>query len=673
MDKSKTSSYNNNPYNFVPLYEDVFARWQSPQDLPDQGQFAPELYSGTIHCRIEALTPLCISDGNQGFYRNAAGAYAIPGSTLKGLVRTNMMTLGFGAMRPGDGFHDTRMLYRLVGIRGEDPRKELATQYNAVLGVVSRTEPDPNGGKAKHYSVATKVGAGYLVYDKLLNRYLIHPSGYYSVNREAEFAKKWTNSYTKSEPVWYRLNSSNRICDLQPEAGPAERIAGMLPGILLCTGRAVGKPNHLYVFPAFSQSKHPVELTNDEILTYQTDYKLRYNSLKGTDSSRHMDTDYWLLPECKDGQQHTEPWPVFYINDGSRPIYFGRSPFFRAGYDHSLGYGVPAAHQAAAEQLTLDYPYSMLGFSWKDPDDPDQSYAYRSRVSFGDFTTKSIPEKTPIEIVLGEPKASSFADYSVDGKNYNQADFRIRGIKHYWLKSAQKPDTSSASPKVIDNLTVMKEGTTFSGTIRFHQLTADELGLLLWCLKLDEGCCQTIGKGKPYGYGRSRVGVLSVQRLKPEVLYSPDSLTCSGFEPLNPNHFIRMYQDYIQQTFLHASPGLQQSVQDFMYMHSVIQEPQDVRYLTFDEYRYRTEILPSVAELRTAVAEKKRQAALRQQKEEEAKRKQEQEQKLLEQNDEDSIMALLQSRGFAVSSGRKKVASSPNQPASQKKKKKKKR
>lgn len=71
----------------------------------------------------------------------------------------------------------------------------------------------------------------------------------------------------------------------------------------------------------------------------------------------------------------------------------------------------------------------------------------------------------------------------------------------------------------------MKKGTAFSGTIRFKNLEEDELGLLLWSLVLNDGCYQSIGMGKPYGFGRMSVKLDKLRLFDFAALYS-----ASGFE-----------------------------------------------------------------------------------------------------------------------------------------------
>ena len=581
-------SYNNNPYNFVPLYGRVFKRYDDPSQLPSHGAINDNLYSGTINCTITAETPISISDGNDGFIKNAAGKYVIPGSTLKGIIRTNMMILGFGAMRPGEDYNATTLMYRVVAARNTDPRKPLQKYYNNILGVKSVREPNPNGGKPISYSVAEKVRSGYLRKDSD-GKYRIYPAEYYKINRAANIASQWRFSYTSEETVWYKING-DRVVELKQKEAE-----GLEKGILLCTGRAVQTPNHLYLFREFDEKAEPVELSDEEILIYKSDYEMRKNSLGGTDSGRKMDPKYWEIPD--DGT----PWPIFYnLIDSTGMTFFGRSPFFRAGYKHSLKEGVTVSHRQATEKLTLDYVYSMLGFTWKDKTDKSKDYSYRSRVSFGDFKTDNGETKTE-SMVLAGPKPSSFADYSEKGRDYNQDEFKIRGIKQYWLKEPRSMDPRAIKEKQRTDLTTLPIGTKFTGKIRFTNLAADELGLLLWCLRLNDGCFQTIGKGKPFGYGRCSVEINGVYKDVPEMLYSSVWSENGITQPLNTDDMIAAYKEHIGE-WLKKPVDEMRPIKDFMTIHSAIREWDDVRYMTFDEYRRRLGVLPDITEFRETLS-----------------------------------------------------------------------
>lgn len=580
-DKPK-SDYANNPYNFVPLSDQVFQRYGRLEELPAHNALAEDRISGVIHCSILAETPICISDGNGSFYRNPGGAYVIPGSSLKGLVRTNMQVLGFGAIRAKEDFDDLRLMYRLVGQGKSSVHGKAKAQYQRQMGIPE----DWRDG-----SWPEKIRAGYLIRDSA-GRYMIHPTSFLRVHRKRDCALPWKNVYRREEPVFYQENGRGSVTGLQRDR-TGQPPGGWKRGILLCPGMAPGKkdretkeplkPNGMYLFPEYRPQRIPVSLTEEDILLYKTDYELRENALKG-----FKNEEYWKIPE-----EAGRPWPVFYLQT-KEGCYFGRSPMIRIGYAHSLGEGLEKPHRDAAETLTLDYPYAMLGFTYEGK---GQKAAYRSRVSFGDFAADHQPDP-PIKSLLMEPKVSSFADYATG--DYNQKDFHLRGVKQYWLKEHEVQKLNEKQENLADDLALMPRGTHFRGQIHFKNLSRDELGLLLWCLRLEEGCFQTIGHGKPLGYGRASITIHSVERYKPGALYSAALLEEETplTEPVDPEMMIRTYKDYIETNHLgNAAVASAPSVRDFLYIHTVIREAEEVCYMSIEkrEYQNRKKYLPTIA------------------------------------------------------------------------------
>lgn len=86
----------------------------------------------------------------------------------------------------------------------------------------------------------------------------------------------------------------------------------------------------------------------------------------------------------------------------------------------------------------------------------------------------------------------------------------IRGYKQYWHRSG----TDWVDPAVQDQtqtddqhtiIRPIKDGVTFSGIIRFENLSKVELGALLSALALPDGCCHKLGMGKPLGLGSVKI------------------------------------------------------------------------------------------------------------------------------------------------------------------------
>lgn len=363
-------------------------------------------------------------------------------------------------------------------------------------------------------------------------------------------------------------------------------------GLLLYTGRPVGnKSNSLYLFPAEDYHEKPVWVPPQDVTAYTVDWEKRRRALRSAAS-------FWALPK---GREHK---PVFYACCEGH-LYFGCSRFLRIGYRHLPSHGLPQCHrdQAGKKAPLLDYPSAVLGFA-------RGQVAYRSRVSFGDFHLEGkVRELPPIRTVLSEPKPSYYPAYVVDGQHYNKDNFCLRGYKQYWLKEAGAAPVQEGKDNggVVSTLRPLDQGSVFRGTIRYRNLTEDELGLLLWAIRLDEGCFQTLGMGKPYGYGRMQVTITALRELAPEELYTPTGL-CGSLRECDGSateQYIRAYCTYASHR-LSRSDGEQRpiremgEIQDFMFLKSEIRTGTDVAYMDLRSGAYGNidVCLPTVAELR---------------------------------------------------------------------------
>ena len=579
MPESRKGGQSCAPYNFVPFSEKVLVRYGELRELPPFEAPDPTLCSGEIHVTLTARTPVFVSDGNREaprFFRDGEGAFCIPGSTVRGMARENMQILGFGLIRPGKEMEDQRLFFREISAARESVRYALKMRYHSALGV--ETYKTPEGGTV---SIPSGVCSGYLV--KKGKRYEIRPTAgpYLLVSRRHPGAAALGNEPARAVPVAYTA-SDGQVHRLVPAA---EIQPGMETGTLLFTGNPTGKPNHLYLFPCADPDAREEEISPEDALAYAEDWNARKNSLKTC-----YDPAFWALPE------KGEEKPVFYLRSEGH-LYFGMSLFLRLGYRHTLASGLPPRHRQLWEsgQLCLDYPYAVLGFAG--------DVSCRSRVSFGDFTALGDPaELEPVRMVLGQPRPSWYSGYTVGGKNYDDDDFRLRGRKQYWHKEPQTPPPPKTAMAVT--LRPLGAGTEFQGIVRFRDLHEDELGLLLWALRLDEGCFQSLGMGKPYGYGRISVRIEQLLELDWKNLYRSFD---GGLRPAPEGaaeRYIAAYDRFAAERLHLKTPRECPSVrscpeiQDFLFLRRAIRPAEETRYLCLEEFRNLSNPLPCAAEIR---------------------------------------------------------------------------
>ena len=119
-------------------------------------------------------------------------------------------------------------------------------------------------------------------------------------------------------------------------------------------------------------------------------------------------------------------------------------------------------------------------------------------------------------------------------------------------------------------------GTEFRGVVRFRNLHEDELGLLLWALRLDEDCYQSIGMGRSCGWGRMSVRIDELLEDDWDILYH----SLSGGPRSAPEgaveQYIAAYEQWAAEKL--REPGAPRcasvrsfsEIQDFLYLHRTI-------------------------------------------------------------------------------------------------------
>ena len=277
-----------------------------------------------------------------------------------------------------------------------------------------------------------------------------------------------------------------------------------------------------------------------------------------------------------------------------------RNDRFRNG--DFLSQGVPEAHLKS--EKGMDYPRSILGFVFNGASAKKEEGSYKSRVSFLDCcaVNNPTPENGRINPWFRSPRITSFREYAIP----TNTGFRMRGVKQYWLQ--QKISEKAAWYQPDGNMHPLPAGSVFRGSIRYHNLHPDELGLLLWCLRLEDGCFQSLGMGKPYGFGRVRVEVTRLTEYRLETLYSGlvSQKSSSPSPAERVDELIRFYRSFAysklhpQEADPSGTKHLQEAhIPDFLYMKKTVRtDSRNVRYMRSEEF-YTADIpISTVAEIR---------------------------------------------------------------------------
>lgn len=627
--QSSGSGYTGAPYNFVPFPKQVYEYPEGKQTTHDQ--MSKELFTGEIVYEITAQTPVIVENGRKEFAKDALGRYAIPGSTMRGLIRNNVQVLGLAGY--DDDIDDYALMYRNVANGAEQER------YTDILGAKPLKIND--GSKQYCMNVLRNVRAGYVKNEggtyticqtcvdgirsefqkmnyyalserKIINDYLRHPDHFsYPVFRpdgksilQHEFSE-FKRTEIKGR-VHYKGEKNNNYQPYQipvsyQVANLKDIIAVGKPGQYEHQGYAVstGKMNEkkvVYIIPQADRTKQTITIPPEDVRAFKIDMKKKENTLKQFGGRAYFD-----LPQ--DGKEKA----VFYIQLGDR-LYFGFTPRLRLFYDHTVKEGL----RQKCKKDRIDYNRSLFGYARADQ-------SYRSKVSFSDaVVTGKARTASSQRLILAEPKPASCPDYlkpqtsrmgQAESVTYNADQFELRGAKQYWLHKQAPVNTAGMNPrneKVASVIHPLETGTKFQGRIRFQNLLQDELGLLLWAVRLEDNCWMNVGKAKAYGYGAISVSILEAKVLDLEKAYEQtQTLDFQPFCSISVDEMIEAYQTQISRFLGGRKPQTLPHIKDFFRMKDAGHIPPDekTRYMSIEKKEYqnrnknRNGVLPSVEEV----------------------------------------------------------------------------
>lgn len=650
IDNKPLGKYSISPYNFISLPETTIARYKDIKDLPSHDSFkndeGKKLLKGSIEYTLEAKTPIIVSKGsdegnNAKFFKNTSGEYAIPGNTIRGMIRTNSQILSYSNV--ADEIEDSRYLYRDIAgnnvasksysnFMNIDQNKRIAK--NIKVGYIYKTKKDY---KIKPSKELTK-GIPYYRVDelKLRERYLdkdfkdmnflfekgiLEEKILREFNEQNKIIGKAKNKYSEECRVankkitkilkefqnkqympYYSEISFNLVKNKVSKVGKKDKYK--YNGYILSGGDVLYKRSH-YIIPGPEDNSGDIKIDEKWVREYINDGK-RTNKIqivKGKIKPK-KGKSYFMLPKAG------EIKPVFYIKLGE-DMHFGFTPNLRIMYGKSVLDGLPENYNNVDGVSCTD---SIFGFS----NMGNNNTSYKSRVSFQDAVVDGnaiIDSDSIIDILLAEPKPTSYNLYldqklSANKKNLDiyENDFKIRGIKQYWLKEyIEDPKPNTDNRNMISKIYPLKEGTKFKGKIHFENLEKDELGLLLWSLRLEENCYQNIGLAKPYGFGRVKVKDINLKLEDLDKKYS--SFTFDYKEKADEDKFINVYKKEFSEVYLNGKNIVDEKpIKELIKIKTKIIKEEDSNYYRYMEMRKKEfdakRVLPEILEYENEIKKK---------------------------------------------------------------------
>ena len=128
-------------------------------------------------------------------------------------------------------------------------------------------------------------------------------------------------------------------------------------------------------------------------------------------------------------------------------------------------------------------------------------------------------------------------------------------------------------------------------------MTKDELGLLLWSIKLKSGARMNVGKAKAYGYGNISLNVLSAESINMQKAYGVQTLDLNPFENIDMEETIQYYKKTISKFLSGREVENLPHIQAFFKMKdsNKIPNKDKIRYMNIDAREYQNRrVLPSI-------------------------------------------------------------------------------
>ncbi|MFN6486341.1 MULTISPECIES: TIGR03986 family CRISPR-associated RAMP protein [unclassified Nostoc] len=623
------------PYNFVEIPEKVVeAKLECNGKLRDNNRYYSDRHTGKIICTLKTESPLYIRCGltpadfadfgdkqneeltpeqrkkKAEFFQYPSKQYPVlPGSSLRGMVRTLVEIVSFGKIeRVSDA---SKFFFRAVAADSDDP---LAERYTNAVG-----------------KLAGNVSAGYL--EKRDGKWFIRPAmknhlGKSFIRVKEEDIKVYLPSLITMEKANYLpqylkisyegLGESLKIsenCDYEHK-GWLVTSGNMLDNSKTTEAerkrllrRKEGRKSH-YIVLQSDNSAVSIPISEEAIRDYRnalTDFQqgkpFKQNPKNTFDESmgflKYLDNE--------------EPRPVFYCkpqNRQSTVTLFGQSPNFRIPYspknDGKAASAVDFIPEEVGESDKIDLADAIFGFVRRKNDNKEQGSdknkkgkrekSRAGRIFFSDAQYKTdedgiwLTDDTITPQILATSKPTTFQHYLVQKSHEKKSlkhyasqpnqDTVIRGHKLYWHKGNVGIDRIKAKATEAEikdkqsqytEIKPIQSGVSFEFTIYFENLSDVELGALLWVLTLSvedvekvkllgldskEKYRLSLGIGKPLGMGAVMIEKYELSlneryRNEPQQRYTQlfdDNNWLSGDRPANSDEHkecIHKFEEYV--------------------------------------------------------------------------------------------------------------------------------
>ncbi|MDP3277910.1 MAG: TIGR03986 family CRISPR-associated RAMP protein [Deltaproteobacteria bacterium] len=483
------------PYNFVPLDPEVVEVGElvDAQDSPFEDGIC-----GTLEYELRAHTPVFVRGSNHERpdqpFALPDGSYAIPGSSLRGMLRNvveiatfsrfsrfNKHTLSIRDLTPAAA--------RIYGREMSEIARDMRGK-NTVMPVVSagwlrpvqrETNRDHDEGVERDEDIVAKIEVcDFAKIEYALLQGLATARGIqrFSPGRKQSAVDKyraWEGKSLEVRGSCYRIRHGETSIEtkvpLLSEYGEVRELSeqGTITGHLVFTGqpsewnpaergvrRGGNAKHHDFVFYRRDAQRKPlvIGVTRRQLRQFEQAHANRGQQGR-LDDNPNAEWSFWrdVLRGGAGPLGHPQhAVPVFFLPKRDNPSElraFGLAMMFRLAYDHDIEHSVTTSQPFAVDPSVLDLTCAIFGRVERgaDEDPKKRTDARRGRVSIGLARLigepKLEPLEPPVRAVLGVPRATYYPNYfeqgevpsakrAPDGYRTLMSDrTRVRGWKRY--------------------------------------------------------------------------------------------------------------------------------------------------------------------------------------------------------------------------------------------------
>lgn len=533
------------PYRFVPLSNLVVQPdWanQVTQDIPFEDGVC-----GELTLLLTNHTRLCVG-GKQdkykdqpptpsqvNFYRTVQDKLAIPGSSIKGMLRNILEIASFSRFKQVED--------QKLGVRDISSGKNFYTE-----AIVRRP-----------------VQAGWMKFED--GGWNIYPCKFARLHQQ-----DLIDALRVNERDWVRLKTAAQrykeigVCPIikfnfDGENTVGQKIAKPFKNAT-DEGRVVvtGQPGRDFKAPKAKKWEFIFYAQEDCRLSVTPDVMAGFSRI-------HADSQEWAYwkNKLKNTSNIQHGIPVFFHQDSSQQVIsLGLAMMYKLPYKNSIHDAIRHTsdrHLDITEPDLADLIFGYLG--------ENSANGLRGRVNIGMAELRK-DQKTALSnpTVLSSPKPTYYPFYMLQNDSSFQQlmrdDAELSGWKRYQVKPEEilpPPDKSTA--KVQVRLELLPKDCQFSFKLLFHNLRPTELGALLWSIDFGQNhqARHSLGVGKPYGLGQVSLNIdnVEIRHNNPQTTINNDQFlqNCRG-------DFIKFIQEKM------SAAGLKSSFEDSMFIKALI-------------------------------------------------------------------------------------------------------